>query len=1063
MQTDRSPHRSLAASLLLFAGLTSPAPRPGRRRHHLRHRHRQLRSRHPRRQRPRPQRRDRQRSAASPPAPTALHRPLHPRRRLHRLRRRTGFAHSSRTDISLTIGQSSIVNLTLAISAVSQQVTVNARHSRPIVNTSTAANLRPRRRAPGQGAPPQRPQLRPAHHPQPRHRQLHRPALRRHRHLQLLRRQHVLPSPAAARRTISSCSTASSTPAHRSSTSPPAAPAASSSASTASASSTSSPTPTPPPTASATARRSPSSPLAAPTSSTAPPTSSSATASSTRATTSTGPRIPEFQRNNFGASLGGPIRKDKLFLFANYEGYRQNLGDLRRHPRPRQHLPRRRRRQSVQPLLNLWPVANGPELTQQRRRPPASPSPSAPLPSTSAKTSAPPASTTTSATTTPSSPSTPSTTPSPTPPPPNPYSYVDESLREQVAQRPGAARLLAQPAQHRARRLLPRQLLLHRLRPRCRASLARLGPRRQAHRTPSSSPAPPPPTARPRSPPPAPTSAANNAITRNLFTFDDHIFYTIGKHTRSKPASGSSASNPTTTSRRTSTARPPSPRSPPSSPAPSRPSPTSPTPPSSAGAPSSPTAFLEDTWRITPRLEVRAGIRTESSNGWNESQGRATVYRFTNGVLATPTPPRPLQRLTNNRAIFLPEPRVGLAWDVFGNGKHQRHAPASACTTPCSTRSTTASTRPRPTTPSARYSNTTVSDQHHRGTLLPEVSSHHQRADRHPHAHAPLLDSQNRAAARPQHLAHPRLRRLAQLPPDPLRRSKRARLRSPPPNGVTVLPHRHRRPTTPSPTPPPGCRTASATTTPSRSTSATASPTVCSFAATTPGPKISTTAPRGTPASAPTRPPSSNSPSSPCLDYGPAATDVRNIASVNATYDLPVGASITSSTANPRPFVSPSADGLASGILSVLSGFPFSPQLGYNPTGSGDTRNPVRPYINPAFHGSLYPQHRSDQYFNPDAFLRARLRNRRQPRPRHPHRPRTQHARPLAAQIHQLTERLRLQFRAEFFNILNHTNFLTPNEVVYTSATSGISPTAGVITATSTTSRQIQFGAKLQF
>jgi hypothetical protein len=61
------------------------------------------------------------------------------------------------------------------------------------------------------------------------------------------------------------------------------------------------------------------------------------------------------------------------------------------------------------------------------------------------------------------------------------------------------------------------------------------------------------------------------------------------------------------------------------------------------------------------------------------------------------------------------------------------------------------------------------------------------------------------------------------------------------------------------------------------------------------------------------------------------------------------------------------------------------------------------------------------------------------------------------------TERVGLQFRAEFFNILNHTNFLTPNEVVYTSATSGISPTAGVVTATSTTTRQIQFGAKLLF
>ena len=36
--------------------------------------------------------------------------------------------------------------------------------------------------------------------------------------------------------------------------------------------------------------------------------------------------IPEFQRNEFGAALGGPIRKDKFFIFGNYEGFRQNLG-----------------------------------------------------------------------------------------------------------------------------------------------------------------------------------------------------------------------------------------------------------------------------------------------------------------------------------------------------------------------------------------------------------------------------------------------------------------------------------------------------------------------------------------------------------------------------------------------------------------------------------------------------------------------------------------------------------------------------------------------------------------
>jgi hypothetical protein len=38
------------------------------------------------------------------------------------------------------------------------------------------------------------------------------------------------------------------------------------------------------------------------------------------------PTIPAFRRNQFGASIGAPIRKDKTFVFGDYEGIRQSKG-----------------------------------------------------------------------------------------------------------------------------------------------------------------------------------------------------------------------------------------------------------------------------------------------------------------------------------------------------------------------------------------------------------------------------------------------------------------------------------------------------------------------------------------------------------------------------------------------------------------------------------------------------------------------------------------------------------------------------------------------------------------
>lgn len=140
-----------------------------------------------------------------------------------------------------------------------------------------------------------------------------------------------------------------------------------------------------------------------------------------------------------------------------------------------------------------------------------------------------------------------------------------------------------------------------------------------------------------------------------------------------------------------------------------------------------------------------------------------------------------------------------------------------------------------------------------------------------------------------------------------------------------------------------------------------------------------------------------------------------------------------------------------SAIETIQSGLPFTPQLGFNPTNNGDTRNPIRPSWNPAYSGNVVLGS-PNLYFNPSAFVsptngtygnvgRDTLIG-----------PGIVSLDLSALKATALTEKIRLRFHAEFFNALNHANFSTPNPVVFTSAASIASPTAGVITATSTTS-----------
>ena len=195
-------------------------------------------------------------------------------------------------------------------------------------------------------------------------------------------------------------------------------------------------------------------------------------------------------------------------------------------------------------------------------------------------------------------------------------------------------------------------------------------------------------------------------------------------------------------------------------------------------------------------------------------------------------------------------------------------------------------------------------------------------------------------------------------------------------------------------------------------------------------------------------------------DWGLATYDVRNLATISAVYELPIGKG--------KQFVNQwngFAGGLVSGwsvnsIVLLQGGFPFTPQLSYNPSNNGDTRNPVRPFVNPDFTGSIITGN-VNQWFNPAAFLAPPAnsgfygnlgRN-------------TLIGPGLATwdfstvKDTRITERTTLQFRAEIFNLLNRANFNTPNLIVFTPT--GVSGTAGAITSTSTTARQVQFALKL--
>ena len=789
-------------------------------------------------------------------------------------------------------------------------------------------------------------------------------------------------------------------------------------------------------------------------------------------------RIPEFQRNDFGGSLGGPLRHDKLFLFANYEGYRQNLGlsDVTLVPDNQARagfLPsaagvetKATVAPAVIPLLGLWPVQNGPELLDQNGH----------LTGIAEAFSSPTQHIREDFGTTRFDANLSSrdllfgvftiddsTANTPTQ---NPLSLINESLREQVT---------SVQEQHV---FTPRLLNTARF-GFSRASFYFLGgvPPGVAATVPGFVAGKPVgaiviagSTASNGSSQITGAGAnvgSNNAIARNLFTLDDHVFLSRGHHqfelggwvqrvqsnddlaqNQFGQASFASLATFLAGTVKTYTVVP------------------NPTPlnwRSTMGA-----AYVEDTWHPVADLELRGGIRFESTDGWNEAHGRASIYGFSNGVINT-TPATGSAGLTDNRARFLPEPRVGLAWNVAGRnqtsvragfGLHHslldnldyrfdQAAPYNTTLTysnvPIANLAggaagliSPSNVQPDIATPTVLGYDLRVEQQLGAAGSLTVAyvgsRSYHQILSEDQNEPAFVVCSA--AVPCPANIPAGTIYYPSTVKANPLVANTTSWVSggSGNYNALEVDYQRRLRH---------GLQ-ARANYTWSKNLDN--------------GSAWNTSVSANTPAYV-------SVPSLPSLDYGRAATDVRNAAALNGTYELPLGKGQRLLSSTPAGLDRLVAGWELSTIVTLQSGFPFSPQLGYNPTNSGDTRNPVRPNINAAFTGDVYTRgttaQRAAQFFNPAAFsapINGTVGNLGRDTLTGPGLAEWDLSLLKATHI---SERTRLQVRAEFFNVLNHTNLQTPNAVVYSSATVP-SPTAGVITAAAA-SRQLQLGLKLLF
>jgi hypothetical protein len=219
------------------------------------------------------------------------------------------------------------------------------------------------------------------------------------------------------------------------------------------------------------------------------------------------------------------------------------------------------------------------------------------------------------------------------------------------------------------------------------------------------------------------------------------------------------------------------------------------------------------------------------------------------------------------------------------------------------------------------------------------------------------------------------------------------------------------------------------------------------------------------------------------LDKGPSCTDTRHSMRLSVLYHFP--------NLKSEGFASKLLNGWWMGnIVSITTGFPFTPIVANGDrsfSGVITQNNSTKASLNTSANGNFIPYDPNtvitgdpNQWFNPFMFGVPALGqhgNAGRDILRMPGLGNWDFSLVKDTKLGMLGEQGNLQFRAEFFNIMNRANFSAPNGTVFngvstnTECPSGqascnlASPfgAAGQITTTSTTARQIQFALKVMF